>query len=330
MTRKTISDAVTSIDAEYIERAMDYSAKKKTNTHVWIKLTAAAACLAAAVVIGKGFFTNAPADILGEVTQEETGTDEYHKTDILETVQNDFNSFVTGHGTNTTVHYTNIDIEDRTAVYHEVSVEGVKLEEYIGDRYKTADNVTWYIPAGADNLKYLIRNENGGSSTLWVFSDFLVDEGGSYTYGDVLKTIYGVKSADDIIGITTTPSNANNTDLGKDIQEEIGTNEYTERESIETFYKVVSKVICYGEDGGFRGDDTRFTYSFSTDEKDKLTSGESTYGTRFLKVTLKSGTTIDSWKYDALSGCFFEYGGIFTEPLDDEAANKLNNIFGIK
>ena len=330
MTAKTISDAVTNIDAEYIERAMDYSAKKKTNTHVWIKLTAAAACLAAAVVIGKGFFTNAPADTLGEVTQKETGTDEYTKTEILETVKNDFNSFVTGHGTNTTVHYTNIDIEDRTAVYNEISVDGNKLEEYIGEQYKTADEGNWYLIAGVNDLKYLIRCENSGSYSLWVFSDFVVDEGGSYTYGDVLKTIYGVNGADDFVSIITTPSNSNNTDLGKAIQKEIGTSEYTERESIETFYKVVSKVICYGEDGGFRGDDTRFTYSFSTDDKDKLTSGESTYGTRFIKVALKSGTTIDSWKYDALSGCFFEYGGIFTEPLTDEAVNKLNNIFGIK
>ena len=330
MTKKTISDAVTNIDSEYIENAADYSAKKKVNMPVWIKLTAAAACFAAAVVIGKGLFSNAPADTLVEVTRKETDTDKHTQTEIIETAQKDFNSIVTGHGTDNTVHYTSIDIEDRTAVYHEVSVEGGKLEEYIGDRYKTADNVTWYLPAGADNLKYLIRNENGGSSTLWVFSNFLVDEGEYYTYGDVLKTIYGVNGADDLIGITTTPSNAKNTDLGKAIQEEIGTNEYTERESIETFYKVVSKVICYGEDGGFRGDDTRFTYSFSTDDKDKLTSGESTYGTRFLKVTLKSGTTIDSWKYDALSGCFFEYGGIFTEPLTDEAVNKLNNIFGIR
>lgn len=330
MTRKTISDAVTNIDSEYIERAADYSAKKKVNMPVWIKLTAAAACLAAAVVIGKGFFTNAPADILGDVTKEETVADEYTKTENLETVLKDFNSLVTGNGTDNTVHYANIDIEGRTAVYNEVYIDGNKLEEYIGEQYKTAGDETWYIPAGVTNLKYLIRHENGGSCSLWVFSDFLVDEGGSYTYGDVLKTIYGVNGADDFISITTTPSNANNTDLGKAIQKEIGTNEYTERESIETFYKVVSKVICYGEDGGFRGDDTRFTYSFSTDEKDKLTSGESTYGTRFIKVTLKSGTTIDSWKYDALSGCFFEYGGIFTEPLTDEAVNKLNNIFGIR
>lgn len=328
MTKKTISDAVTNIDAEYIERAMDYSAKEKTNTHVWIKLTAAAACLAAAVVIGKGFFANAPADTLGEVTQKETGT--YTKTEILETVQNDFNSLIANYGTDTTVHCTNIDIADRIACYHEVSIDSNKLEKYIGEQYKIAGSAIWYLPAEVTNLKYLIKKENSGGCSLWVFSDFVINEGDSYTYGDVLKTIYGVNSADDLISINTTPSNANNTDLGKAIQEEIGTNEYTERESIETFYSIVSNVVCYGADSTFDGDDTRFTYSFSTDEKDKLTSGESTYGTRFIKVALKSGTTIDSWKYNALSGCFFEYGGIFTEPLTDEAVSKLNNIFGIK
>lgn len=303
MTTKTISEAVTNISAEYIERAADYSAKKQSNKPIWFKWAATAACFAIAVVIGIGFLTNKPTD---------------------------FNSLMANYAKDTTVHYTNIDIADRIACYHEVSVDSNKLEKYIGEQYKIADSVIWYLPAEVTNLKYLIRQENSGGYSLWVFSNFVINEGDSYTYGDVLKTIYGVNGADDFISITTTPSNANNTDLGKAIQEEIGTSEYTERESIETFYKVVREVICYGEDGGFRGDDTRFTYSFSTDEKDKLTSGESTYGTRFIKVTLKSGTTIDSWKYDALSGCFFEYGGIFTEPLTDEAVNKLNNIFGIK
>lgn len=303
MTKKTISDAVTNISAEYIEKAADYSAKKKKNGSVWFKWATMAACFTLVAVIGIGFLTNKPTD---------------------------FNDLMANYGTDTTVHYTNIDIADKVACYHEVSIDSNKLEKYIGEPYKTADDEVWYIPVGITNLKYLIRQENSEGYSLWVFSDFVVNEGASYTYGDVLKTIYGVESADDFISITTTPANNHNTDLGKAIQKEIGVNEYTDRESVETFYNIVANVVCYGADSTSKGDDTRFTYSFSTDDEDKLTSGESTYGTRFIQITLKNGTTIDSWKYNALSGCFFEYGGIFTEPLTDEVVNQLNNIFGIK
>lgn len=240
-----------------------------------------------------------------------------------------FNTMIANHNTDTTVRYTNIDIADRVACYHEVSLDSSKLEAYVGEQYAAAEDGIWYTPAETTNLKYLIKQERNGSCSLWVFSDFVISEGASYTYGDVLKIIYGVNSADDIISITTAPSNSNNTDLGKAIQKEIGTHEYTDRESIETFYNIAANVICYGADSTSRGDDTRFTYSFSTDDKDKLTSGESTYGTRFMQVVLADGTTIDSWKYNALSGCFFEYGGIFTEPLSDEEVYKLNAMFDI-
>lgn len=50
MMTKTISDAVSNISAEYIEKAADYSAKKKTRKSVWVRLGAMAACLAVAVV----------------------------------------------------------------------------------------------------------------------------------------------------------------------------------------------------------------------------------------------------------------------------------------
>lgn len=241
-----------------------------------------------------------------------------------------FNTMIANHNTDTTVHYTNIDIADKVACYHEVSIDSSRLGRYVGEQYAATEDGIWYTPAETTNLKYLIRQESGGSYSLWVFSDFVISGEASYTYGDVLKIIYGVNSAEDMIRITAAPSNSNNTDLGSAIQKEIGTKEYTDRESIETFYNIISNVICYGANSTSKDDDTRFTYSFSTDHKDKLASGESTYGTRFIQVVLADGTTIDSWKYNALSGCFFEYGGIFTEPLSDEDVYRLNGIFDIK
>jgi len=68
----------------------------------------------------------------------------------------------------------------------------------------------------------------------------------------------------------------------------------------------------------------------STDEDDKLMSGEETWADRYLTIMLRSGTTIDSWKYTALSGRFYEFGGIFTEPLAENEVYELNSIFGIE
>jgi hypothetical protein len=45
MKKKTISDAVTNISAEYIEKAADYTVAKKSRKVSWYKWTAIAACL---------------------------------------------------------------------------------------------------------------------------------------------------------------------------------------------------------------------------------------------------------------------------------------------
>ena len=50
MTRKTISDAVTNISAEYIEKAADYTVAQKTRKPVWVKWAAMAACLCLVIV----------------------------------------------------------------------------------------------------------------------------------------------------------------------------------------------------------------------------------------------------------------------------------------
>lgn len=50
MTRKTISDAVTNISTEYIEKAADYTVVRKARKPVWVKWVAMAACLCLVVV----------------------------------------------------------------------------------------------------------------------------------------------------------------------------------------------------------------------------------------------------------------------------------------
>lgn len=50
MTKKMISDAITNIDTEYIEKAADYTVTKKVRKPVWGKWVAMAACLCLVVV----------------------------------------------------------------------------------------------------------------------------------------------------------------------------------------------------------------------------------------------------------------------------------------
>ena len=50
MTSKVISDAITNISAEYIEKAADYTVAKKARKPVWIKWAAMAACLCIVVL----------------------------------------------------------------------------------------------------------------------------------------------------------------------------------------------------------------------------------------------------------------------------------------
>ena len=58
MTRKTISDAITNISAEYIEKAADYTVAKKARKPVWVKWAAMAACLCLVVSLAIPMLNN--------------------------------------------------------------------------------------------------------------------------------------------------------------------------------------------------------------------------------------------------------------------------------
>ena len=242
----------------------------------------------------------------------------------------DFNFMINEGSFDTTMTMTTIPIDGQIACYQQIEINGKKLEEFVGIEYLKSGSLVWYIPEGAGNLKYLIRKEADNTLTLWMFTSFETSEGATYTYGDVLTIIYGVHGAEDIVSITTSPIKSNNTAFGKEIQKEVGTITYTDLEDIALFYNIANQIICYGVCNDNPADNTRFTYSFSTDENDKLTSGESTYGTRCISIEFTDGTILDSWNYSALSGSFFEYGGIFTEPLEESDVYELNELFGIE
>lgn len=300
MRGREMLDTIENLNPAYIEAAAEKSKAKKAG---WVKWGAMAACLCLVLVGGILFNSLRPTD---------------------------FHSMVTGGSVNNTLTITTLNIDGRLAYYAQLNIDSSKLEHYVGKQYLAEDTRTWYYPTELGNLKYLIQKDSSGALTLWSFDSFCMEEGETHTYGDILSIIYGVDSPDAIVSITTSPSKANNTDTGVAIQKKVGTQTYTSREDIEAFFAVVWDVVCYGTDSESKADNNRFTYSFSTDNSDKLTSGESTYGTRCIKIEFADGSVLDSWRYSALSGSFYEYGGVFTDPLSDEDVFVLNDIFGIK
>ncbi len=93
MKKKIISDAITNISSEYIEKAADYTVAKKSRKPVWVKWGAMAACLCLMVMAAIpiiNHFNNSATDIepLVEYSLEEATTapdfGEMFPTQILE------------------------------------------------------------------------------------------------------------------------------------------------------------------------------------------------------------------------------------------------------
>ena len=299
MTKETLYKLLGELDEQDIQKAWQSRQGEKSRWATWGGL-AACVCF---LFVGSFFFLSRPSD---------------------------FSSMLERENADTLAYLTSLPVDGWTAQYEQVQISGDKLESYVGEEYYVAPAGIWYLPEGVTNRKYLIRREADGALTLWKFTSFEMKAGETYTYADVLSVIYGVDSAEDIVQITTSPFKANMTPEGIAIQKEIGTHTYTDRETISQIYEIVKDIVCYGAGEEYPEDDTRFSYSFSTEKKDKLTSGESTYGTRCIRIEFTDGTVLDSWKYSALSGSFFEYGGIFTQPLEAKDVEVLNRIFQIQ
>ncbi len=306
MKKEELYEAMNEIDETMLREAMSFPKKKKAARTKWL---AAAACLCVAVVAAIGIFLYR--------------ADSPHHLDLL--TKFPLNS------ANTTLLICQLEIDGKTVKYQQVSDNAVILRRLLGELYQQDESCEWYYPADMDSLMYLIRKSSNEDITLWKFNSFSLNEGTTLTYGDLYR-FFGVDSAADIVKITTSPSKANNTDFGQSIQKEVGTRTYTDADDIRLFYNsTVNVTFCSETDWREVYDPgDRFTYSFSTDATDKLTSGESTYATRVITLTLADGTEIDSMRYDALGGHFYEYGGVHTIPLDEETVDAMNELFGIQ
>ena len=247
---------------------------------------------------------------------------------------------------------TNLPVSDRMAIYTKVeNPRGISTEQrpkYLGEAY--LDMNDWYLIYGSSGLRYLVHAEDDGSYTLWEFSHFTVyDEetlarleesvaqgelthlaefinGGKdfspYPYSEVLETIYGVTSADDLVSVTVEPSKADNTDAGKKLQKQIGTHTVTDRDSLSALYNALVSMTCYGADNWDMID-------LGTDDEEGGML-HSVALSRYLTIELTNGSTIDTLKYTANSGRFYEFSGIAYSPLDTETAAQMNEIFHIE
>lgn len=332
MKNERLAYAIGKINDDLIYGAVN-DIKKKHGWHRWI---AVAACVCLAVGAAAALWSSGGPKTVQEQLLAATKTRGGMDTAAVETM---------------------IPVEGRIAVYEQIyagkstgsGIDGPEspdstenLLPFIGEIYIQYGERIWYRVKGMDEIKYLISEDAAGTLRLWEYRSFLVMDGilaqapdadlSPYTYGDVYRIIYNVESADDIMSITAAPSTSNNTDLGRTIQKQVGTHTYNDRDVITLFYDITVTVVCNGAVGwdDYYSERDKYTYSFSTDDDDKLTSGEETWANRNLTITLRSGTTIDSWKYTALSGRFYEFGGIFTNPLEEDAVWAINSIFGIE
>ena len=246
------------------------------------------------------------------------------------------------------------------SAYDDSPKRASQLEELKGDLLlelefdSEKERQNWYRVKEMPELKYLIREDAGGLS-LWEFNSLYTPDAswwevsdGRYdpakdpvralypdadysfiTYGELYQVVYGISGPEDIWQMTAVAPTAIGTPLGQEIRQEIGTQKIEDPAVIAAFYGVI-KDLVYNCGDPQNQNNSRFTYSFSTETQDKLDSGEFTRGGRYISLSLGSGVTIDSLKYNALSGIIYEWGGILPVLLTDEQVAALNEIFGIR
>lgn len=180
---------------------------------------------------------------------------------------------------------------------------------------------TWYRISGHDDLQYLIQ-KNSGSYSLWKFMCFDSDE---YAYQDVLETVYKIDSAHNISEIKVHPATMDNTNAGKAIQAEIGSQTITGEDEIKAIYEILCTLTCYGENNW-----DKINLGSTDAAVDQGTSHEAVWSGRYLTFVTDYGNEIDGLKYTAASNIFYEYYGIAYNQLTAEQARIVHEILKIE
>lgn len=318
MKRENISDALNLLDDEMIRHTEMIRGRanhsKKTGRQKWV---AAAACLCLVFVMGvflsRGF---------------QNPSQMSHTPENLPSAEPDkfvsISSLLAEHGAETeemAEETATVPVEQYQGIYEKTaSVESDILSESLGAAVSGTEE--WYAVLGHTDLQYLIR-EDGNAYSLWKFKCFDSEE---YSYGGVLKLVYGIESAEKITEIQVNPATMDNTDAGRNLQEEIGTRTVTDRGEIGTVYQILSSLICYGENHW----DMIDYGNVEAAADDEPSSGEAVRLGRYLTLITSYGNEIDGLKYTAVSDMFYEFSGIAYEKLTEEQADSVCRILGIE
>lgn len=293
---------------------------KKRNISKIVKYGSIAACLVVVLGVGIGAFVKT--SIINQepektIVVDNTGVEE---NDVPSIDQERFIAIDTllasadGSQSQQAMKGCKVQIDKYTAVYEAVaSVSSEQLEKSMGKEVE-ANEETYYV-SGHNDLQYIIR-KTAGTYLLWKFMYFESDE---YPFKDVLSLIYDVHSEQDIKEVYVKPSDVDNTDEGKALQLEIGNVSITDSDSITSLYKVLNSLTCYGPENWDR-------INYGQDDGGMLNAVRNA---RYLTFSMANGCKLDSLKYTAVSGTFYEYGGVAYNELRKEQKDVIEEILNI-
>lgn len=199
---------------------------------------------------------------------------------------------------------------------------GGSLAEYmkiLSSELVEAPAYEFYRVSGHKELQYVILYDPGKDDYSLLKFDCI--QGDNYAYRDVLELMYGIYSADDIARIVSRPSEMDNTDAGKAQKQAIGELEITDREDILAFYNAFSTMTCYGSN--------RWDIVLNSRDDTPNATLEGARLERYLTIETTQGNQIDTVRYTALGGMFYESGGIAYSALSEEDAEKMAEILKI-
>lgn len=326
MKKEDLFESFGALDDDLLKRSEQGGKGKRNYSSKFLKYGSIAACLAVMLSVGMLFMDNKSRNAVPDAPNSsniaESNDNVFDKQDHLQDKPESYVDVSMLLASNAgaeeqALKVEPVEIENYSAHYYKVpSVGSDMLRESVGYEVQ-GTRKKWYKVSGHEDKQYLIANDDNEYS-LWKFESFQKE---SYPYSDVLQIIYDIHSAKDIAKIIVIPANMDNTDEGRTIQDEIGTDIVTDVKSIETIYNVLSVLTCYGGNHWDRiglGDDAPSAM------RSQVRAG------RYLTIVTSQGMKIDTLKYTGISGMFYEYGGIAYNALNMEEKKEVEKILNIE
>ena len=228
-----------------------------------------------------------------------------------------------GSDTAYTMLYTLSEINDDLSQDVLKASMGGSLAEYMkiqSSEIAEAPAYEFYRVSGHKELQYVILHDTGNDK--YNLLEFDCIQSDNYAYGEILELMYGIYSADDIARIVSRPSEMDNTDAGKAQKQAIGELEITDKEDTLSFYNAFSTMTCYGSN--------RWDMVLNSRDDTPNATLEGARLERYLTIETKQGNQIDTMRYTALGGMFYESGGIAYSALSEADAEKMAEMLKIK